>query len=475
MSRIQEQPGKIEATVAFEIPSTVTQLTVATPPGTTVDGATDFRRSGAGQLVWERTTNSPQISLTISVQRNVRGGGRTTADTGNWAIVEAPQLATQWQHRGGAPTVERKIVLKDRGVASNDANLVYLGPHMEFERDVGGHRIRLIEPRAASLQESPREILEALEFAATELPLEGHNDEVLAIAAPTQPVNWGPGGLHAGGNAFWARDSARLDKANSTWVHEYIHTRQEFSVDPQMKWFVEATAVYYATRSIYKEGRISDKVYHAALNPSRCENDMLAAPRRWSTAHVPYQKGSRVAAWLDKQLRSKGFSTLADVFRLMNQVSDGNVTDPSSIHQQFADGNAIGYDQFKQLLKKTTDRGPYSNDFDHLQSTMDSVVTGNEIPDETPPPGLTEIPDGPLPETGMPTDVTEVLEEALGEEFREELLKGDGRIEESVVFGDGADGGLIEDDDMFETDFESEEGDVSVRIVSKRFDGLDPG
>lgn len=475
MSRLRDKSSRVQATVSFEIPSEVTNLTIHTPPGTTITGNLGFQTRGGQQLVWKQSTSQPQLDLEISVgSQQLGAAGTTTVDMGDWAIVEAPNLAVQWQSYGSDISLKRKVVVGDRGVTSTDASLVYLGPYLEHTREAAGQRIRLIEPREASLRETPREILDALEFAAKELPLGGLDDEVIAIAAPTRPVNWGPGGVHTGGNAFWARDSARLDKSNSTWVHEYVHTRQDFSVDPTMKWFIEATAVYYATRSVYQEGRISDGAYHSALTPSRCENEVLGAPQQWSTAHVPYQKGSRVATWLDSQVRDRNGKTLAVVLRTMNRVSDGNVTDPSSIVGFLDDGEAVGYDEFKRIIADVITGGQRSGLSQQFEDTLNEFVTSSRVPDETPPPGLDEIPEGPLPETGMPTDVTELLEEAFGEQFGEDLLDGDGRIDEGIMFGgDEPEKGLIDGDDVFETEFETEDGKISIRGVTRRFDSLE--
>ncbi|MFD1599542.1 hypothetical protein ACFSBX_11305 [Halobellus rarus] len=477
LSRAREERGYVDASVAVDIPSNVSRVSVQVPPWTTVDEAQGFdRQSGSQRFVWTGAADRPTLKLTVPAEKPRPGAaGTTTVDVGEWAILEAPNLLTQWRHRGEEPTFERRLVVDDEGIASSDGGLVYLGPHREHTRRAAGQRIRLVEPRAASLRESPDDILDALAHAARELRVSGRDDEVVGIAAPTRPVNWGPGGLHAGGNAFWARDSSRLDKPNATWVHEYVHTRQEFGTDASMKWIVEATAVYYATRLTYERGVISADECHAALNASTCETDALGAPVSWSSAHVPYRKGSRVVSWLDRQLREYGTATLADVLASMNRYSDGSITDPTTLSEVIDGGtDAIGFRDFKRIVAAAVGDEPGSRSFRPIEKQLNSAVNSAGVPGETSPPGVSDVSSDPVAEPVAATDATELLDEAFGERYGNEVVEADGRIDEGTVFGDGDDGSLIEESDVFGSEEDDggsvSDDDTTVRIETSGSD-----
>ncbi|WP_256307780.1 hypothetical protein [Halobellus litoreus] len=475
LSRARDEHGYVDASVVFEIPSNVGRVSVQVPPWTTVDSVRGFdRRSGSQQFVWTGGASRPTLELTVPAEKPTLGAaGTTMVDVGEWAIIEAPNLLTQWRHRGEEPTFERRLVVDDEGIASSDGGLVYLGPHREHTRRAAGQRIRLVEPRAASLRESPRDILDALAHAARELRVSGRDEEVVGIAAPTRPVNWGPGGLHAGGNAFWARDSSRLDKPNSTWIHEYVHTRQEFGTDASMKWIVEATAVYYATQLTYERGGISDGQCHAALNTSTCATDALGTPVSWSSAHVPYRKGSRVVSWLDRQIREYSTATLADVLASMNRLSDGSITDPPMLSGALDDDDeAVGFEDFKRLVAAAVGSEPGGRTFRPIESGLDSAVTSSSVPEATSPPGVGDVSGEPVADPAAATDATELLDDAFGERYGEEVVEGDGRIDEGTVFGDDGDGGsLIEESDIFGGDRDGgDDGTTTVRIETSGSD-----
>lgn len=465
LSRLRHRSGYVDASVGFDVPTNVSRLSVQVPPWTTVDGTRGFRQRSGSQYVWSSGTGRPSLDLTVPAEKPRLGGaGTTMADVGEWAILEAPNLLTQWSHRGEEPTFERRIAVDDDGVASNDGSLVYLGPHREHTRRAGGQKIRLVEPDSASLRESPSDILDALAHAARNLRVSSQADEVVGIAAPTRPVNWGPGGLHAGGNAFWARDSSRLDKANNTWVHEFIHTRQEFSTEASMKWIVEATAVYYATLLTYERGAISDGECYSALNTSMCSGDALGMPMAWSSAHVPYRKGSRVASWLDRQIRAESAATLADVVDSMNRLSDGSVTDPAMLSGLLGDDDeAISFDDFERIVAAAAGLDYDSRQFRSVAAELESAVRGSSVPDSTSPPGVGEVAGDAVAEPPGAPAADELLDEAFGERHGEEIVEGDGRIDEGTVFGgDEDEGGLIDESDFFGEDTDPETTTVKI-------------
>ncbi|NHX37609.1 MULTISPECIES: double zinc ribbon domain-containing protein [Halolamina] len=248
-------------------------------------------------------------------------------DTGGWALLKYPPINTSWRYTGPEIDLQREFDVGQEGVASSDGSIVYLGPHTEEQFRAGGQTFRIAIPGQASLRPSLSEVQASLSYAANNLDVGGKNDAVVVIAAPSN-INWGWGGLQSGVNGYWAVDSSRVGNANNTWVHEYIHTRQEWTPDSSTDWLVEGTANYYAALVTYLEGRISFSAFRRFLAIDRHSDSVLSDPGRWSAPNAHYSKGRRVTAALDSKIRreTNGERTFEDVFRRMNRI-DGPLTD----------------------------------------------------------------------------------------------------------------------------------------------------
>ena len=252
----------------------------------------------------------------------IAGPGRLLfVDTGDWAIVTRPALGHSWGWRGERVGLQRSATVDGPGVAG--AVITYLGPYDEHTRTVAGERLRLIEPAAAELAEPPDAILDSVGDAADRLRVGARSDEVLMIAAPTANIRWGVRGLQTGAADLWTRDSERLADADNVWLHEYVHTRQEYTLERDLKWFTEAAAVYYAALFTYEQGRIDFEAFADRLargGEEQFASARLDSPQTWRVTHANYFTGALVTGELDRQLRvaTDGQQTLQAVFSRVN-------------------------------------------------------------------------------------------------------------------------------------------------------------
>ena len=468
LRRLRDREGHITAEMSYEVPSTVSAVTATIPAGSQVVTKHGFDPVSGSQLRWDGSASDPLVELEVPVNNTAGGVQNSQVDMGDWAIVSVPGVSLQWQSFGGSVSLRRETTIDDQGVASSDGALAYLGPYREFSGSAGGQLLRLIVPEEASLAEDPRDIIDSLEFAAGVLQVGGRNDEVIGIAAPTRPVSWGPGGLQAGANGFWVRDTAPIDTANNSWIHEYVHTRQEFATAPTTKWFVEATAVYFATKLTYQQRGISDAEYFVTLNTERCENDILGNPRKWTSAHVPYQKGSRIASWLDSRMTDLGGVELSEIMRSLNQASTEIEMTGSFVDILSKDHvDPIDHRRFTQMIEDELRGKSDSATLRSFISKVDELVHSTTVPDEHLPLGLDEKPEGDLPSPHMPKDLSDLIRESFGERFGAELLAGDGKLDEDSVFrsSEAHDDGLLSPSELFEvTEPDLDNVDISVRI-----------
>ncbi|MUV88413.1 hypothetical protein GJ631_18110, partial [Natronomonas sp. CBA1123] len=309
--------GTVELDIEYDFADRLTGCSVAIPSTLAVDGTRGFRTNGR-QYDWDGATNPARLSGSLSADTGGPGTYRYV-DAGDWAIVQRPQLSIAYQYRGAEPMLQRRYDVDGEGVTSSDGSVMYLGRHDEYTDTTAGQRFRLVVPEAAALRPSVEAVLSALSDAAARLDVGGRNDEVLAIAAPTG-VGWGSLGVQSGANGFWAQDDCRLDNVNNTWVHEYVHTRQEWDRSASTKWLVEATTEYYASLFTYRRGQAPFSAFHGYVSTNRDSGSVLVDPKRWTSSQAYYTKGRRVLAALDLEIReaTDGESTFQDVFRRIN-------------------------------------------------------------------------------------------------------------------------------------------------------------
>lgn len=316
------EPGEIEVVLRFGIPDAVTELSTRVPEGATVTKAAGFEGAN-GKYEWTGTTGSPTLSYVVSANRPYDGGGGLMfVDAGEWALIERPKTAVRWRWIGGERVALDRTTRTDSGVAGERS--AFLGDHAIDARAAGGETITLVIPAASSPAESPDAVHAALEDA-TDLRVGGRNDRMFVVVAPSDE-RWALRGLQFGSSDAWVREDSRLDDPDNVWVHEYVHSRQKFETDEEVRWFREGSAAYYAALLTYERGDVGFETFHDRLargERSPHADDVLADPATW-TRGPNYHKGALVAADLDRRIRlaTDGERDLQDVFRAMNEHED---------------------------------------------------------------------------------------------------------------------------------------------------------
>lgn len=319
-------PGEVRTRVRFTVPEGVTSLTARLPADVTVTGADGFRRRAPRRYEWTQTTDRPSITMTVPANVTIQRGrgasateGVVFADTGEWALIRAPRLAgLTYSGLGDRATIHREQVVNGSGAAGEE--ILFLGPVEAYSRETGGQRLRLVVPAAADLRESPEAILDALAAANRALTFGARDDRVFVVAAPTDGVSYASTGLQRGDSDIWVRDVQRLDTPENVWVHEYIHTRQDYRGTDRTRWTLEGMADYYAASRTLQRGRINYSQYRRHLSigaRGRYGDVVLANQSTWAGTTANYWKGALVFAGLDRRIRieSDGEATLQDAIR----------------------------------------------------------------------------------------------------------------------------------------------------------------
>lgn len=326
-----DRPGEIRVQVSFEIPSAIDNLRTRLSDRAITTSVDGFLVDD-GAYVWDRRTTAPTITYRLLVNETTtesgpiaRDGIYQFVDAGPWALVRRPSVTSEWNHSREAEVELTETTTVDGQGAVGDS-LVFLGPYVETRRQAHGQTFRLIVPDAATLAEPPWEILAELTAAADALRVGARADTVFVVAAPTESVEWGIHGLQVGQSDLWVQDEAELDTVGNTWIHEYVHTRQDYRTTNATRWFTEASASYYAALLALERGRIDFEQYRDRLVQGLREpyaRTILSDPETWARG-TPYRKGGLVAAALDRRLRTaterqRSFQT---VFARLNGYGD---------------------------------------------------------------------------------------------------------------------------------------------------------
>lgn len=331
LDRTPTQVGEITVQVAVSIPDRVTQLTAEVPDRARVTDTDGFSHAGDDDYSWDGADGSPTVTYRVDPNRlSDREGPLSVdgqylfADTDEWALVRIPQTGITGRYTGSSSLeLDRETAIDGPGVAGD--RMAFLGPVDVRTRRAHGQTLRLVIPTAADLEAEPGAILDSVANAAGRLQVGDRDKEVLMIAAPTGSVRWTVRGLQVGDSDFWVRDTEGVATASNVWVHEYVHTRQDYTAAPSAEWLTEGSATYYAALLPLETGRIDFEAFRRQLATGAAANQrraVLTDPDRWDD-FANYRKGGLVAGDLDRRIRvaTNRAATFDTVFRELNSAT----------------------------------------------------------------------------------------------------------------------------------------------------------
>ena len=340
-----DERGTVGVTTRARIPDRVTefQVTLLSANDATVEakGFEPAADSEDDEEVWAWDGETAEPSLTYSMNANetvdgrgplATGGTYRFVDAGEWALVQTPRTAAGWSYTGeysGQVRLERENTVAGEGVASR--TMAFLGAYEERVHEGNGQRYRLIVPETADLDATPEEVFGVFEGASTALQVGARDDEVFAIAAPTDDVSWAVRGIQTGGADLWVRDEEPAGTAADVWTHEYVHTRQAYRTGADARWITEASATYYAALFALDRGAADFDEFERTLARGEREPDasaVLVDPGTWD-GNPDYTKGALVAGEIDREIRlaTDGSASLATVLRDLNDASEPVTSD----------------------------------------------------------------------------------------------------------------------------------------------------
>jgi hypothetical protein len=272
-----------------------------------------FTKQSSGIYNWDRSTN-PWIEYRI--QKNISEPNQIniTRQSNQSGIVPLPAF-------GGAVQVAFEPAQK----GYIGSRFAYLGEYETRSIQAGCQNITLVIPRHVEVISSPGQILKALNETAYRMTVGRayHQVRFFVYSGDLGDVEGFVRGteysVDAGPEVIIQENATLGGPTKFSWRHESIHTRQSFRLAPELEWFREASANYFAYRTALDSGAITPREYDALLAWSYEQNYTKRLVHH-SDAQVAYIWGPLVLSRLDAEMRSTPNQTLLDTFRWMNHA-----------------------------------------------------------------------------------------------------------------------------------------------------------
>lgn len=320
----EETPGEVSVTTGFELPSGVTDFTIVAPDDgmVAVTSTTNLRETSDG-YVWTGT-GTPRLTYSLSVPEDRVDGDAYGVDTGEWAVVRPHSFESNWNYLGREPVYERTITAAGSGVAGG--TYVLLGEYTKTTENVDGRDVTIASPGSESSISDIEAIFDRYRVTNEHVWMRQDYQSTLGIAIPSEYRDGGHSG-QAVGNDFYALTSDDDLTVSTIWIHEYVHTGQRASLNEEMMWFTEATAMYYTSMVQYNTGELSYSEFDRTVRTGRYSDAILTDQSTWDNKFVQYEKGQYILAALDAEIQAEtdGEKTLADIYRVV-QESDEELT-----------------------------------------------------------------------------------------------------------------------------------------------------
>lgn len=303
--------------VDYRVPDRVTELTVRLPVAASdagrVTATRGFRRTGESTFEWTGA-GRPRIELSLSddASRVLAGDG--------WALLVRPDTSVSYGYRGEQPGVDTAVAVGGEGYVAGA--LAYLGPHRTRTVVAGGERTTFVVAAAAE----PVAVSGAASFlrlAPGRFDLGVRRDATTAFVIPERhdPASETRVVGAAVETSLWVGPPAvRPNAADTTFAHEYVHTRLGVVGEGSARWLTEASAEYFGNAFALNAGIGDYGTFRRGMDPGRFGTGVgsvvLADPDTWAGTPADYGKGALVLAALDAEIRRRtdGQHTLADVF-----------------------------------------------------------------------------------------------------------------------------------------------------------------
>lgn len=258
---------------------------------------------GGGSLHWNQSAPEHVIQYRM-------GKGETVSHPSSeqWLLAGTPKHSGDSVHLSMSP---------DGFVGPN---ILYLGNYTTVTASEGCQNFTVIVPDTKTSVYRERLVekrLSEFKVAARSLPLETHYTDIYAFVAPKNLEN-NVGGYNMD-NENEIVVSTKVNKDPSViWIHEYVHTTQNFRPTPDSVWLVEGTANYFTHRIAVEHGFITPRAYDAWLTKSQTKEWKKSLDKAEIDDEVAYSRGGALLADADQELHQNENGSVLGLFQQLN-------------------------------------------------------------------------------------------------------------------------------------------------------------
>jgi hypothetical protein len=288
--------------------------------------STGFNEPETGVWNWDGDHDTPSLTLDIQISddwiANFGTDDGTVLASYYWHVdgfVDAFSARYYATHPDNS-SIEEMIPIKSQFEITlqepsftdwgGEGGFVLFGPH-EYVRLINNNFEFYIVGRRDSLPSDAISLAKKINEARHTLQLGGHIDRAYGWVLAIDDVL---------GRAFETQDGVGRFTSNVpsilVWLHEYVHLEQQFELNSDMKWFLEASAGYFSSLFALYDGLLEFNEFYSRQSDFSTDQPLsnLDSPMHQSA----YAAESLLAA-LDAKIREEsGDTTLASVFRSMN-------------------------------------------------------------------------------------------------------------------------------------------------------------
>jgi hypothetical protein len=310
---------RVDATIPSDVPRLESNIS-DTPAGFTLESTNGFTEED-NTLKWDGVTTAPSFTYRVdATQSGDYGVEMTYGDS--WQFIPRSNIGLHFNYwyYGDTPGLTHPIRIEQPGYAGPD--YAFIGNHSVVYDPAAGFRV--IVPETVSLNTPPEEIIRTLNSSQALLGVETDVTMVNVFVAPSALREGGraAGGVSNGETGTWVHETTQNAGVDNIWIHEYIHTQQQFRTEPDMDWFIEGSAEYYGSLHPLYQNEVSFSEFRGELIRTSSMGT-LGKPETWMN-NAEYDQGSRVVAALDGHIRAdtNGASSMAAILNTMNQHPD---------------------------------------------------------------------------------------------------------------------------------------------------------
>ncbi|WP_435348016.1 hypothetical protein [Haloarchaeobius sp. HRN-SO-5] len=360
LSPADPDEGRVRVRAEFRLSAAVSRVAIRVPESATVVDVDGFvpDEDGEYDYEWDGSVRT-SVTYETSATRFANGGVESIA-TDEWSFLYEPAVglaSVDWWYYPPRPPSSRTLALGDgvEGYAGDE--VAVFGDVDVTESTHDGHTYRVVRSAAAGDGRSAETVMALLTAADESFPVGDRGASTTVVVPPDEVRTGGLATVRRGSDReFWAHGSTAV------FAHEVVHVRQSFrlATDDEgrsMRWLLEGMAEYHAAVVEVRAGRITRDEFRDHVTTDRHADAVLTDRSTWQSPGAQYEKGRRVVAALDAEIRAAtdGERSFVDVWRRLNE------------HE-----GPVDYDDFAHIVGTVAERD--------MTDWLDRYVDGDEAP-----------------------------------------------------------------------------------------------